>query len=247
MTMRLLRLYPRAWRDRYGDEFAELLAARPPSLRDRLDIVRGALDARVHPQVGSPQPERTVAVRDRVLAMGGVTAGLLFSVWAGVIIAIQPRWGAMGSVDETVLGVSYGAGMLGALLGVAVLLGLAFRHIDDMRAKGAFGAAIAAVGYLMLMSESGTYAMVLLVGGTLLMSVGLARAVGWLPALAMLVATAFMAAALFGFVGGDGQELLWLWMLVVYGPAWMLLGINLRKGVRTTTRVPPPVTAAAPA
>ena len=240
MTTRLLNLYPRAWRERYGDEFAELLTARPPSVRDRFDIVRGALDARINPQVGSPRPERTAATRDRLLAIGGVTAGALFSLWAGVIIAIQPRWDAMGPVDNALLGISYGAGMLGALLGVAVLLGLAFRHIDDMRAKGAFGAALAAVGFLMIMSESGTYAMVLLPGGTLLMSFGLARAVGWLPTLAMTVATAFMAAAMFGFVGNDGQQVLWMWMLAVYGPSWILLGINLRKGVRTTTWAPSP-------
>lgn len=114
MTTGLLRLYPRAWRERYGDEFAELLSARPPSLGDRLDIVRGALDARVHPQVGSPRLERTVAARDRLLAAGGVTAGVMFSAWAGMIIVLQPRWGAMGSVDETLLALSYGAGMLGA-------------------------------------------------------------------------------------------------------------------------------------
>jgi hypothetical protein len=47
----LVRLYPRAWRDRYESEFLALLEARPPSPTDRFDIVRGALDARLHPQV----------------------------------------------------------------------------------------------------------------------------------------------------------------------------------------------------
>ena len=47
----LLRLYPRPWRERYGEEFEELLAQRPPSARHRLDIVRGALDAHLHPQL----------------------------------------------------------------------------------------------------------------------------------------------------------------------------------------------------
>ena len=56
----LLSLYPKRWRERYGDEFAELLAERPPSLRDRLDIVAGALDARIHPQLAgsAARPER---------------------------------------------------------------------------------------------------------------------------------------------------------------------------------------------
>ena len=47
----LVRLYPRAWRERYEAEFLELLEARPPTIGDRFDILRGALDARLHPQV----------------------------------------------------------------------------------------------------------------------------------------------------------------------------------------------------
>lgn len=49
MTM-LLNLYPRAWRERYEDEFLALLEARPPDVHDGIDIIRGAIDARLHPQ-----------------------------------------------------------------------------------------------------------------------------------------------------------------------------------------------------
>lgn len=42
---RLLRLYPRAWRDRYGAEMAALLESTAPDFRARVDLVRGALDA----------------------------------------------------------------------------------------------------------------------------------------------------------------------------------------------------------
>lgn len=48
---RLVRLYPAAWRDRYEAEFVDLLEDRPPSLADRFDIVRAALDAHLRPQV----------------------------------------------------------------------------------------------------------------------------------------------------------------------------------------------------
>ena len=52
---RLVALYPRAWRDRYEDEYLALLADTGPDPRNNLDIVRGAIDARLHPQVaGSP-------------------------------------------------------------------------------------------------------------------------------------------------------------------------------------------------
>lgn len=52
---RLIGLYPRAWRTRYEDEFLALLSDRPPDVLDRLDIVRGAIDARLHPPV-EPAP-----------------------------------------------------------------------------------------------------------------------------------------------------------------------------------------------
>lgn len=50
MTNVLIRLYPRSWRERYGDEMRELLASQPSSLRTFTDLVAGALDARFNPQ-----------------------------------------------------------------------------------------------------------------------------------------------------------------------------------------------------
>jgi cytochrome b6-f complex iron-sulfur subunit len=46
----LLRLYPAAWRERYADEFLSLIEDRPPGLRDTLDILASAFDARLHPR-----------------------------------------------------------------------------------------------------------------------------------------------------------------------------------------------------
>ena len=51
---RLVSLYPAAWRARYEAEFHELIAERAPSRVERFDIVRGALDAHLHPQVRRP-------------------------------------------------------------------------------------------------------------------------------------------------------------------------------------------------
>jgi hypothetical protein len=54
---RVIRLYPRAWRDRYEAEVVDLLASRPPSVADRLDLARGALDAWRNPHlVAIPEP-----------------------------------------------------------------------------------------------------------------------------------------------------------------------------------------------
>jgi Rieske Fe-S protein len=47
----ILRLYPAAWRERYRDELEDLLGLRRVGAGDLADLLRGALDARMHPQV----------------------------------------------------------------------------------------------------------------------------------------------------------------------------------------------------
>jgi cytochrome b6-f complex iron-sulfur subunit len=54
---RLLRLFPRAWRARYEQEFLALIEDRPPGVRDALDIVLSACDARLRPQAWAVQSE----------------------------------------------------------------------------------------------------------------------------------------------------------------------------------------------
>jgi hypothetical protein len=58
----LVRLYPAAWRERYGAELEDLIDRQPASLRVMLDVLLGALDAHVHPELGP-----TAATPDGVL------------------------------------------------------------------------------------------------------------------------------------------------------------------------------------
>jgi hypothetical protein len=46
----LLRLYPCRWRRRYGPEMEAVLEEMPFGWREAGDLVRGALDAYLHPQ-----------------------------------------------------------------------------------------------------------------------------------------------------------------------------------------------------
>ncbi len=50
----LIRLYPQAWRDRYGAELQDLLGARAVGIVGRIDLIRGALDAHRHPELADP-------------------------------------------------------------------------------------------------------------------------------------------------------------------------------------------------
>jgi hypothetical protein len=63
----LVGLYPRAWRDRYADEVSVMLSGVPLTPASILDLVAGAIDARVAPQpirgsdaAASPEKEKAM-------------------------------------------------------------------------------------------------------------------------------------------------------------------------------------------
>jgi hypothetical protein len=47
----MLRLYPARWRARYGEEFGAVLASQRASVGLIVDVVGGAIDAHLHPQI----------------------------------------------------------------------------------------------------------------------------------------------------------------------------------------------------
>lgn len=66
----LLRLFPRAWRERYEAEFLAMIAEQRPGPRDTLDIVLSALDARARPRAWLQQQQ---AEGQLVLQASGAT------------------------------------------------------------------------------------------------------------------------------------------------------------------------------
>jgi hypothetical protein len=97
---RLVALYPRDWRTRYEDEFLALLADRPPHAMGRLDIIRGALDARLHPQVKGaldpiepPTPVNVWGVRAGSATLLGALLWILAVVVAANGPIIVEDWG----------------------------------------------------------------------------------------------------------------------------------------------------------
>jgi hypothetical protein len=82
----LLRLYPRAWRERYGDEMLALLEGQPASPLDHFDLIRGALDAHLHPQVrGLGATDKETSMNQRMLALLAAVGGVIwmagFAAW----------------------------------------------------------------------------------------------------------------------------------------------------------------------
>lgn len=62
-----LRLYPTPWRRRYGEEFAALIQDRGWSMTTAFDVLRGAVDAWLHPDLAdaSAAPQPATASRPR--------------------------------------------------------------------------------------------------------------------------------------------------------------------------------------
>lgn len=138
---RLLRLYPRRWRARYEAEFLDLIEARPPSPRDVLDILLGAFDARLHPELVEPGPdvvaEAGSSLATRFGALPAIAAGVIWAA-AGAYqasIRIMPTY-----KDSTVLTVLVVIALvLGAIAILATLPRLPIHH------KGARNAAISMI------------------------------------------------------------------------------------------------------
>jgi len=94
---RLIRCYPRAWRDRYGEEFVQLLiddmSERPRSLSRTTDVIRSGLLARL--ATTGLAGERSTApepVRHGLAAIGLATSVFLaagVAIWAQLTIGWQ--------------------------------------------------------------------------------------------------------------------------------------------------------------
>jgi hypothetical protein len=156
---RLLRCYPRAWRDRYGDEFAELLIAdieeRPRSAARTLDVIRGGALARCAavglggvplPATPGLPPESGQARRHVTASLATLGGGLAVFLWFGAAIWSQltigwewTRAGAatpVAAVATRALSVAMPALLALAVLAVLPVLAIVARRVVRRQAAG---------------------------------------------------------------------------------------------------------------
>lgn len=121
LARRLVRLYPRAWRERYEEEFVALLDERPASLFDLRDIALGALDAWLRPQVASERRVMIGRMRNSVL--------LVLWAWVGVVVAgvgfqkmTEYEDFARAARQSITVGAAFDAVVVGAVLALAAVL-----------------------------------------------------------------------------------------------------------------------------
>ncbi len=93
----MVRLYPAAWRERYGKEFAVIMADQRPSLGMIIDVLAGAVDAHLHPQVRSKDAQSTKGDTMTDAMMKRCESG-------GPVLARQEQWTAgLGMVASTLI------------------------------------------------------------------------------------------------------------------------------------------------
>lgn len=118
----LVRLYPRAWRERYEHEFVALLDQRPLALWDLLDAMFGALDARLRPRVVSER---------RLVALSGLRGSVLAGLWAwiGLVVAgvgfrkmTEYEDFVRAARDSALVGAAFDAVVIGAVVALAAVM-----------------------------------------------------------------------------------------------------------------------------
>jgi len=78
----LLRLYPRAWRERYGEELLALIETQSPlGLGAWLDLLRGALAAHLHPLAARPAIALRLTRWVPLVAVSVAAAMVLINFW----------------------------------------------------------------------------------------------------------------------------------------------------------------------
>jgi hypothetical protein len=184
----LLRLYPRAWRDRYESEMLAVIEARRLDWRTRLDLLRGALDAHLHPAQAPAIPVLAALVAGVTWIVAGV---------ASITQPLPPDW--PGFLLETLP-----LGLLGAIAELRVVLAIGRRSgLGGPRGTGV-ALVFAAVGHvvwivvLAVAAIGGPYGAITGAGqslaavGTLAVGLVRARAADHTSSLALVVAGAAM-------------------------------------------------------
>jgi hypothetical protein len=128
----LLRLDPGSWRRRYEAEVVAMLEQLRIGLPGRLDLIRGAIDARLHEPTRAPAIAALVAGGLWTFAGAGVIAQPVPPAWPGYLIEVLPlAVVATGLAIVAIIGCwarrSDGGGRAGTVvIGLAVLGHLAW-------------------------------------------------------------------------------------------------------------------------
>ena len=153
MSLRwVLTLYPRRWRDRYGEEFLALLESQPVSIGVIgviVDVVAGAIDARLHRDypLATASSEEATMFRECIEDGSGFAAALRqFGAPIVVLLAYVAVWLSLTALwGQTPVTEAFQYAALWAILSVS--LGIQGLRLHSHQAKAAVMALALAVFY----------------------------------------------------------------------------------------------------
>lgn len=224
----LIHLYPKAWRDRYEAEFRDVLASRQPGIRDRIDIVVGAIDARLHPELPGQVPGGVPRRRVPVATIASFVGGIAFLAWIGLILRDFRGWDTAQPASD---GLIFALAAISTVALAVAHAAIVFAGAAAIRPIGALGGSIAAVSFGLSVVGAGSMMAIALIGSALLGVAAIGRVlpvwlgVGWVGS------AAAMAIGMLAFVAGNGRDVSLLLLVVPYGVTWVLVGaVTGRRG-----------------
>jgi hypothetical protein len=151
-------------------------------------------------------------------------AGTLLTVWAATIVLFVRPWG-VGSELGPWEDLASSTGFWGALLGAVAVLAIVLRHgfrIGDLGVLGGFAILLGIV-----LAYVGPVAVAILGYGTLLLARGIGGRIVSTASATLFVAASFVAISGLVAFFSSGQDLRALWLLLPYGPGWLVLGLGI--------------------
>jgi hypothetical protein len=133
----MLSLYPKTWRDRYGDEVADLVASRPARLRTVLDLLAGAADAWIHRRrIPGARPVRIPLAA--VLTIVGTALLLLWNPGVRDVASLNGAWAeaaGASSLAAQLRGTAMSLFVLSGTQGVLAVVPLLLTSYDAMKSS----------------------------------------------------------------------------------------------------------------
>jgi len=241
----LVRLYPAAWRERYGDELAVVLEDRPPGPFEVADLLLGALDAHLYLRgLGNRSNHRKgIPMSLRIAGLAAILGGLSWAV-IFVLATIADMAGNTFSPEALIVVVLF----TGLILLVAAAGLSAFQFREHPRSIW-LSVLIPAVGIVMLIAAFlaqplGDVAWYFLMIGlltTIIGSVIFAVVTAKTGVLSRTASIAIATGAVIFVVGMLAQYSVVLLVIsgVVFGGGWIGLGIDAIRRDRSPVPVGP--------
>lgn len=245
MSSLLVRLYPARWRARYEDEFEAILEAQSLGPFDVLDVVLGALDARLRlPGARSVTIGRSLSMSLRIGGIAAIIGGAVTAI--SIVLGI----GLVLDVDPFVPGLLFITGSVALLIALAGLSAFQARAHPLLSwtavAVTLFGACMVLVGIVgtqvtgVWLADAFFAGLIGVFAGSTLFAIATYQTAALSRGAAVLLGVGSVTTAITGFGGEALPPALFIIAAIGFTLGWFALGIH-------AVRIDRPVTSARPA